>query len=252
MITVKKNRLHWKLLAISSAAILVACGGGDEGSDSKSSSTYINFSGNSNGETVVDANNRQAKFRTATRLMEVDGVVSDVLLDNNNNLLRGASQNIGTVQLVGSTSGQPISGMVGTDGTMLAIENKAGGGITLGKSNVVPANPNSGSATGGTGSGNATGGSGTGGSGSSGGSSGSGSSLGSGACGNAKYPGDSSDPQVYSFDAVAQSYQCLYRATKDSTYITQGNTNCRVLDGLLRSTAGKFTPMFCKGPLMIL
>lgn len=245
MITIKNNRLRWKWLAISSAAILVACGGGDEGSDSKSSSTYINFSGNSNGETVVDANNRHAKFRTATRLMEVDGVVSDVLLDNNNNLLRGANQNIGAVQLVGSTSGQPISGLVGTDGTMLAVENKAGGGITLGKSNVVPANPNSGSTTGGTGSG-------TGGSGSSGGSSGSGSSLGSGACGNAKYPGDSSDPQVYSFDAAAQSYQCLYRATKNSTYITQGNTNCRVLDGLLRSTLGKFTPMFCNGPLMIL
>ena len=67
-----------------------------------------------------------------------------------------------------------------------------------------------------------------------------------------KYPGDSSDPQVYSFDAVAQSYQCLYRATKDNIYITRGNTNCRVLDGLLRSTAGKFTPLFCNGPLMIL
>lgn len=238
MITIKNNRLHWKLLAISSAAILVACGGGDEGSDSNSSSTYIKFSGNSNGETVVDANNRHAKFRTATRLMEVDGVVSDVLLDNNNNLLRGASQNIGAVQLVGSSSGQPISGLVGTDGTMLAVESKAGGGITLGKSSVVPANPNSGSATGGSGS--------------SGGSSGSGSSLGSGACGNVKYPGDSSDPQVYSFDAVAQSYQCLYRATKDNIYITRGNTNCRVLDGLLRSTAGKFTPLFCNGPLMIL
>ncbi|MBS7779892.1 hypothetical protein [Acidovorax sp. CCYZU-2555] len=228
MPTLHKNPLIFKMLVISSAAIIAACGGGDEDDNKNASSTYISFAGNSNGESVVDANNRSVKFRTATRLMEVDGVVSDVLVDNNNNLVRTGTQNIGKVQLVGSTSGKAISGMVATDGTMLAVESKTGGGLTLGKSNVVPADPNAGTATGGTGS---TGGSGS-----------------VSACGGLKYPGDTSDPQTYFFDAIAQLDQCLYRATKDNRYITDGNNQCRSLDGLLRATIGNFTPLFCNGP----
>lgn len=236
MPTVKKKQLALNVLALCSVLVVTACGGSgdDEDTNANANSPYVSFSGNSNGESVVDANNKYAKFRKTTRLMEVDGVVSDVLVDGNNNLVRGGNQNIGTVQLVGSSSGKAIAGMVATDGTMLAVENKSGGGLTLGKSSVVPADPNSGGSTGGAG-----------------GSGNSGGSNGINACGSLKYPGDTSDPQTYSNDSLAQRYQCLYRATKDSVYITRGNYACRLLHGLLSATTGKFTPMFCNGPLLI-
>ena len=68
------------------------------------------------------------------------------------------------------------------------------------------------------------------------------------ACANQTYPGDTSEPQVYLFDKLAQFDACLYKATNKDIYLTDGNTQCRVLDGLLKATIGTFKPMYCTGP----
>jgi hypothetical protein len=68
------------------------------------------------------------------------------------------------------------------------------------------------------------------------------------ACAEQSYPGDTSEPQVYFFDKIAQFDACLYKATNNSNYLTDGNRQCQVLDGLLKATTGTFTPMFCNGP----
>lgn len=67
------------------------------------------------------------------------------------------------------------------------------------------------------------------------------------ACTNATYPGDTSDPQTYLFDKLAQFDGCAYRATNDSRYLADGNAQCKTLDGLLRATSSKFRPQFCNG-----
>ncbi|NNP70991.1 hypothetical protein [Acinetobacter sp. Ac_5812] len=65
------------------------------------------------------------------------------------------------------------------------------------------------------------------------------------------YTGDSSDPQVYTFDYIAQVAQCSYRATGNTSYLTYGDTQCQVLDGLLSSIKNKFRPQYCSGSKMI-
>jgi hypothetical protein len=67
-------------------------------------------------------------------------------------------------------------------------------------------------------------------------------------CANQQYPGDKSEPQVYLFDKLAQFDACMYKATGNSDYQKDGNTQCRVLDGLLKATIGNFTPLYCSGP----
>lgn len=240
--TMRLGRMQRVAVLAGLTASLCACGGGggDDESPAPTSSTYIAFPGSGNGESVVDAYNNYAKFRAGTRGMEVAGVSSDITLDSSNNLVKGGSQNLGKVQLVAGSNGSAIAGMVAADGTMLAIEQKSGGGVTLGKSSVRFAAPG-GSGGGGSGSG------GSGGSGSGGSGGGSGDLA---ACGAIKYPGDSSDPQVYSYDYIAQFDACAYRATGDARYLEDGNRQCKVLDGLLRSTVGTFKPLFCNGPSM--
>lgn len=68
------------------------------------------------------------------------------------------------------------------------------------------------------------------------------------ACANVQYPGDKSDVQISGYDRIAQFDLCAYKATGDERYIADGNKQCRVLDGLLRSTPGNFQPYFCTGP----
>jgi hypothetical protein len=68
------------------------------------------------------------------------------------------------------------------------------------------------------------------------------------ACMNVVYPGDKRDVQVTGYDRIAQFDLCAYKATGDQRYIADGNQQCRVLDGLLRSTPGSFRPYFCSGP----
>lgn len=65
------------------------------------------------------------------------------------------------------------------------------------------------------------------------------------ACKSAPYPGSTADPQTYSFDAIAQFDQCAYRATGDTRYLSDGNNQCKVLIGFLRSTTSSFRPIFC-------
>jgi alpha-tubulin suppressor-like RCC1 family protein len=76
-------------------------------------------------------------------------------------------------------------------------------------------------------------------------------------CAAQPYTGSTADPQVYTFDYIAQFDQCAYRVTGNTAYITDGNNQCMVLAGLLDATAAGtvgigFTPQYCKGPTMIL
>lgn len=71
------------------------------------------------------------------------------------------------------------------------------------------------------------------------------------ACANAPYRGDTSEPQVYLFDKLAQFDACLYKATNKDIYLTDGNAQCRVLNGLLQATIGNFKPVACNGPSLI-
>ena len=71
------------------------------------------------------------------------------------------------------------------------------------------------------------------------------------ACGKKPYTGDSSDPQVYTFDYIAQIAQCSYRATGNTYYSSYGDTQCQVLDGLLSSIKHNFRPQYCSGSKMI-
>ncbi len=69
------------------------------------------------------------------------------------------------------------------------------------------------------------------------------------ACGEQPYPGGNSTDnlQVDSFDRQAQSIICLYKATGEQKLVDNGNKVCGILDGLLKVTPGKFTPLFCVG-----
>jgi hypothetical protein len=68
------------------------------------------------------------------------------------------------------------------------------------------------------------------------------------ACKSVVYPGNKSDPQVYSYDAIAQFDLCAHKATGDNRYLVDGNNQCKVLDGLLKATRGSFQAHFCQGP----
>jgi alpha-tubulin suppressor-like RCC1 family protein len=59
------------------------------------------------------------------------------------------------------------------------------------------------------------------------------------------------DPQVYTFDYIAQFDQCAWRATGNPAYVTDGNNQCMVLAGLLDAIGGGFTPRYCKGASLI-
>ena len=81
----------------------------------------------------------------------------------------------------------------------------------------------------------------------------SGSGSGSGSVANCKkpYTGDDSDPQFYSFDYIAQFDQCAYRATGESSWLTDGDGQCQVLSGLIKATNSRFRPQYCSGSKLI-
>nr|WP_298892528.1 hypothetical protein [uncultured Acinetobacter sp.] len=70
-------------------------------------------------------------------------------------------------------------------------------------------------------------------------------------CTSKPYTGDASDPQVYTFDYIAQVAQCSYRATENTDYLKYGDAQCQVLDGLLTSIDSNFEPQYCSGSKMI-
>ncbi|VTX88068.1 hypothetical protein [Acinetobacter ursingii] len=70
-------------------------------------------------------------------------------------------------------------------------------------------------------------------------------------CTKQAYTGDSSDPQIYTFDYIAQVAQCSYRATENTDYLTYGDSQCQVLNGLLSSINHTFKPQYCSGSKMI-
>jgi alpha-tubulin suppressor-like RCC1 family protein len=93
--------------------------------------------------------------------------------------------------------------------------------------------------SGGTGGGGATGGT--------------GGSDGSGACASYNYVGDPAYMQVYPFDAIAGLDQCMYAANHDTAYLTDGDNQCMVLQGLLDATGGSFNAKYCRlGKMIVL
>lgn len=69
-------------------------------------------------------------------------------------------------------------------------------------------------------------------------------------CSDVVYPGDTSSPQIYIFDAIAQFDACALAATKDEKYRSDGNMQCQVLAGTNAATGNNFTPLFCSGSVM--
>lgn len=215
-----------------SLVFITGCGGGSS-SASPTPSVYIDFAASANGTSVVDANNHFVKFLTASRSMEVlPGITSDITLDASNNLVKGGNHNIGSVQLVAGSAGSSIAGLLAPNGTMMAAVT-TGTSATLANTNTTFAAP------GAAGSGGTTG---------SGGTAATGTLA---ACAGVVYPGDTTDPQTYSYDAIAQFDQCAYRATNDSKYVLDGNNQCTVLQGLIAATNSSFRPIFCSGNSLI-
>lgn len=70
------------------------------------------------------------------------------------------------------------------------------------------------------------------------------------ACAAAKYTGTETDPQVYTYDYIAQFDRCALAATGDSKYKTDGDNQCRVLNGLINATGSRFKPIYCNGAVM--
>ena len=74
---------------------------------------------------------------------------------------------------------------------------------------------------------------------------------GAGECTTRAYTGDTSDAQVYVFDYVAQIDQCLYRATGNVSYITDGDRQCAMVNAYIVDFDSKFRPQYCAGTKLI-
>lgn len=158
-------------LGIASAGLLIiyGCGGGDIDNAAPVNSP-INFSGNSNGESVIDANNQYVKFLTASRSMEVfSGTTTDITLDSSYNIIKGGNTLIGSVSLIAGSNNSTIAGLVSKSGTILGV-NTSSDGATLVATNTPVPKPGTGS---------------------------SGRSGSLAACKLIAYPGDKSDIQTY-------------------------------------------------------
>ncbi len=69
-------------------------------------------------------------------------------------------------------------------------------------------------------------------------------------CSDTKYAGTETDPQVYTFDYIAQFDRCALAATGDSRYKTDGDNQCRVLSAFIRDTGSSFRPLNCVGAVL--
>lgn len=65
-----------------------------------------------------------------------------------------------------------------------------------------------------------------------------------------KYTGTETDPQVYTYDYIAQFDRCALAATGNNNYKIDGDRQCKVLDALLKATASKFKPLHCNGEVL--
>ena len=72
-----------------------------------------------------------------------------------------------------------------------------------------------------------------------------------GECTTKAYTGPTTDAQVYIYDYIAQIDQCLYRATGNVNYITDGDRQCFILSGLIAATNSQFRPQYCAGTKLI-
>jgi hypothetical protein len=84
-----------------------------------------------------------------------------------------------------------------------------------------------------------------------GGAGGTGGTGGAGECTTKAYTGDISDSQVYIFDYTAQIDQCLYRATGNANYITDGDRQCAMANGYIVQFGSTFRPQYCAGTKLI-
>ena len=98
--------------------LISGCGGGDS-SDSKNSTTYIEWSGSSNGAVVVDATNDSFRFEYSSGLMVFGGTtITNVWVDDDADLYFEGDV-IGSVSYIKSTGGATITGLISNSGYMI-------------------------------------------------------------------------------------------------------------------------------------
>jgi hypothetical protein len=71
------------------------------------------------------------------------------------------------------------------------------------------------------------------------------------ACTAKAYTGATTDVQTYMYDYIAQIDQCLYRATGNANYIIDGDRQCALLSGWVKTTGSSFRAQYCSGTKLI-
>ena len=135
-----KNSL--KILVAIVILSLAACGGGGEDGDLYADPidnvSYINWTGSSNGTSVVDATNDAVKFRSDTGQMVFSNTTfTNITVNSSSGALTFNGEVIGGIYLIRSTAGSNITGMVCSNGYLVDIFGSESD-LTLGCSSTYP------------------------------------------------------------------------------------------------------------------
>lgn len=109
------------------AALLAACGGGDGSSintGGSSAPVYATWSGSSNNDVIMDANNERFGVRLSDRTVVADNgniALTGLTVDEQGNVYR-SGQKIGVVSLVAASDGSQIAAFKNLDGTLMDIQ----------------------------------------------------------------------------------------------------------------------------------
>lgn len=109
------------------AALLAACGGGDGSSintGGSSTPVYATWSGSSNNDVIMDANNERFGVRLSDRTVVADNgniALTGLTVDEQGNIYR-SGQKIGTVSLVAASDGSQIAAFKNLDGSLMDIQ----------------------------------------------------------------------------------------------------------------------------------
>jgi hypothetical protein len=98
-------------------ALLVGCDGSDDSSAQDLSVGFISWTGNANGEVVMDGSDDQFKFRASDRVLysvNQDMYFTNITVDEDGDLFDNGAL-IGAVANIQGVSGSCITGLVGLD-----------------------------------------------------------------------------------------------------------------------------------------
>lgn len=109
--------------AMGALAALAGCGGGGGGGDlSATGPSYVSWTGNANGEVVVDANNEEFRIDAASRqVADRTGTLASGLTVDANARILDAGTPVGQVQTVDGTGGSRIAAFRCSDGSAMDI-----------------------------------------------------------------------------------------------------------------------------------